>query len=93
MTRAVRLLLIVWAALLTLLALTMAATLLRLGPAAPFISYGIGVTKAVLILWFFMDLRKERGTERLAGLSAFSWAAILLLFLAADYLTRTRFDG
>lgn len=91
MSRGMRLLLIVWAVLLALLALTMAATVLRLGPAAPFVSYGIALTKAGLILWFFMNIRKERGTERLAGLSAFAWAAILLLFLAADYLTRSKF--
>ena len=91
MTRATGRLLIVWVALMALLSLTIAATLLGLGPAAPFISYGIALTKAGLILWFFMDLRKDRGTERLAGFSAFAWAAILFVFLAADYLTRSAF--
>jgi len=91
MSRAVRLLLIAWATLLTLLALAMTATFLRLGLVAPFVSYGIALTKAGLIFWLFMDVRKERGIERLAGLSAFSWVAIMLLFLAADYLTRGKF--
>ena len=46
-------------------------------------------TKAGVRLWFCMNIHKERGTERLSGLSAFAWAAIV--FVAASYLMRNEF--
>ena len=81
-------LVLVWAALLALLALTVTATFLPLGEARLAVSYGIAVAKAALVLWFFIELRGDRGLARLAGLAAFAWIAILFLLVAADYLTR-----
>jgi cytochrome c oxidase subunit 4 len=85
---AVRQLVTVWAAMMGLLALTIGAIFLHLGPVLPAISYGIATTKAALVLWFFMEMRKENGIARLAIATGFSWLAILLILTAADSGTR-----
>ncbi|PEQ13644.1 hypothetical protein B2G71_04775 [Novosphingobium sp. PC22D] len=87
MTASLRLVL-VWAALMGLLALTIGASFLPLGPVLPVISYAIAAAKAGLVLWFFMELREEGGLARLAGMAGFIWLAFLLTLLAADLTTR-----
>ncbi|EZP74458.1 caa(3)-type oxidase, subunit IV [Sphingomonas paucimobilis] len=83
----------VWAALLLLLAATVAASYLPLGPAKPWISYAIALAKAALILWFFMDMRKEGAVARLAMLAAALWLLMMLTLTASDYLTRGWLGG
>jgi cytochrome c oxidase subunit 4 len=84
-------LVLVWAALLVLLALTIGATFLRLGPVLPLVSFGIATAKAALVLWFFMELRRENGLARVAALAGFAWLAILFIMTATDNLSRGRF--
>ena len=84
---------LVWGALMALLALTLGAAFLPLGPAKPWIGYGIAAAKAALVLVFFMDLRREGGLARLATLAAFAWLAILLSLVAADVATRGWWAG
>lgn len=84
----VRTILLVWAALLALLALTVAASFAPLGRALPFVSYGIAVAKTALVVWVFMELRVRGGLQRIALGVGFVWLAILLLLLFADTLTR-----
>lgn len=81
-------LVLVWLALLALLAATVAASFLPLGPVLPFVSYAIAGAKAALILWFFMEMRAEGGLVRLAAVAGFAMLAILLVMLAADIGTR-----
>lgn len=81
-------LILVWGATLALLAATIAATVLPLGPVRPLVSYGIATAKAMLILWFFMELRREGGLARLATLAAFAWLMILFALITADYVSR-----
>ena len=78
----------VWAALLALLALSVGATFLPIGAGRQAISLGIGVVKAALILWFFMELRRSEGLVRLAAIGAVTFLAVLIALLGADYLTR-----
>jgi len=78
----------VWAALLLLLALTVIAAHLPLGAAKPWIAYGIAFAKAVLVLWFFMEMRSEGAIARLAMLAAALWLIMMLTLSASDYLTR-----
>lgn len=77
-----------WAALMLLLAATLGTAFLPLGPARPWIGYAIAAAKAGLILWFFMELRREDGLARLAALAGYIWLAMLFALTAADYLTR-----
>ncbi len=88
MSAAVIRLLLAWGALLALLAATLGAAYLPLGPAQPVLAYGIATLKAALILWFFMEMRREDPLVRLAAAAGFVWVCILLVLTAADYLTR-----
>jgi cytochrome c oxidase subunit 4 len=81
-------LVLVWVGLMILLALTVTATFLPIGEVRTAISYAIAAAKTALVLWFFMELRRDAGLTRLAGLAAFAWVAILFLLVGADYLTR-----
>jgi cytochrome c oxidase subunit IV len=78
----------VWAALMLLLAITVAATFLPLGDLRILVSYGVAIAKAALVLWYFMELSNDDGLARLAALAAFAWTSILFILVCADYLTR-----
>ena len=81
-------LILVWAALMGLLATTLALAYLPLGPLKPVTAYGIATIKAGLILWFFMELRREGELPRFAAAAGFAWIGVLLTLIAADYLSR-----
>lgn len=81
-------LVLVWLALLALLAATIGASFLPLGPLLPLVSYGIAAAKAGLVLWFFMEMRSEGGLARLAAVAGFAWLAFLMIMLVADFATR-----
>lgn len=86
--KAVRVILVAWAALLVLLALTIAASFAPLGHALPYVSYGIAIAKTLIVAWIFMELRARDGLQRLALAAGFVWLTILFVLLFADNLTR-----
>jgi cytochrome c oxidase subunit 4 len=86
--KAVRTILLVWAALLVLLALTIAASFAPLGRMLPFVSYGIAIAKAALVVWIFMELKIRDGLQRIALGLGVVWLGILFVLLFADTLTR-----
>jgi cytochrome c oxidase subunit 4 len=77
-----------WVALLALLALTVGLSLLPLGAFKPLVAYAIATAKGALVVWFFMEMRREGGLPRLAAAAGFVWISILLILPLADYLTR-----
>lgn len=89
MSAKIRTFALVWLALILLLAMTVGAAFLPLGPAKPFISIAIAIAKASLIFWFFMHLREDTGLLRLAAVGGALWLLILLLLMSSDLLTRT----
>jgi cytochrome c oxidase subunit IV len=78
----------VWAALILLLAVSVGATFVPIGPWRQVVSLGAAGVKAALILWFFMDLRRSPGLVRLAATGAAIFLAILFTLLSADYASR-----
>ena len=54
---------------------------------------GIAVTKAVLVILYFMDVRDASRLTRLVVASGFAWFAIMVLFTMADVLTRGGFPS
>lgn len=84
----VRPLLAAWAGLMVLLALTVGASFLPLGPTMPLVSYTIAAAKAALVLWFFMEMRGDSGLQRIALGSAFFALTLLFIMLASDNVTR-----
>jgi cytochrome c oxidase subunit 4 len=77
-----------WIALLLLLAATVAIAHLPIGPAKAWLGYAIASAKAALILWFFMEMRREDAIARFAAIAAFVWLAMMLTLTASDYATR-----
>ena len=81
--------LVAFGALLLLLALTVAVAHLHLGEWSPVAALGIAVAKVVLIGLVFMHLKHETPLVRIFSVAGLLWLAILLVFVASDYLTRT----
>lgn len=89
MSTGVRRLVIIWAALMAMLAATLGVAFLPLGEGVHvLLGYGVSIAKTVLILWFFMEMRREDGIARIAAGAAFLWLTFLLVLAASDYLTR-----
>jgi cytochrome c oxidase subunit IV len=80
---------LVWLALMLLLGATMAVTLAPFGSLRPILTTAIAFAKAALILWFFMELRREGGLTRVFAMGPIVWVAILLGLVSADLLTRS----
>ena len=86
--RNVRPILLAWVALMVLLASTIGASFLPLGPVLPFVSYSIAIAKTALIVWLFMEMKTREGLQRLALAVGFVWLSFLFIFTFADVLTR-----
>ena len=78
-----------FAALLTLLILTVGANFLNLGSYGVVVALVIAIAKAALILLFFMEVRYSHPIVWLFAMAAFIWLALLLTFSMVDYSTRT----
>jgi cytochrome c oxidase subunit 4 len=83
-----RALVVVWAGLLGLLAITVAASFAPIGGFNPIVSFGIATAKAALICWFYMNLRQESGLIRVVAIGAAAWLLLLLSLSGSDFLTR-----
>ena len=78
-----------WLALMVLLSLTTGLAFVPLGSANLFISLGIAVAKALLVLLFFMELKASSSLIRAAAAAGFFWLAIMIALTSADYTHRT----
>jgi cytochrome c oxidase subunit 4 len=84
----VRLRLLVWVALVALLALTVALSFAPLGPFRLAASLVIAAAKAGLIAWIYMGLAKADGVTRLAAGVALLLLAILFVLTGVDFALR-----
>jgi cytochrome c oxidase subunit 4 len=78
----------VYLALMMLLAATIGATFLPLGPFHLAVSVVFAFAKAVLVLLFFMHLRHARGRTVFLMLAGCLLLLILMGLTTVDYLTR-----
>ncbi len=78
-----------FASLMVLLALTVGANFLDLGPFGVVVSLGIALAKAVLIVLFFMEVRYSHPLVWLFATAGLAWLLILLVISMLDYTTRT----
>ncbi len=78
----------VFVALLVLLVLTIVAVEIEDPAWNLVVALTIAVTKAALIVLFFMHVRYNTFVIRAVVLSGFLWLAILFTFTMSDYLTR-----
>ena len=79
----------IWVLLLIFTAATVMIAGIDLGVMNVVVMLGIAVTKAVLVILYFMDVRDAPRLTRLVVVSGFVWFAIMVLFTMADVLTRT----
>src|SRR5690606_18538110 len=83
----------VYAALIILMLLTVAAASIDLGGWNLLVALAIAVVKAVLVVLYFMHLRySSRLTWLFAG-AGFAWLFILLLYTLSDYFSRSWVGG
>jgi cytochrome c oxidase subunit 4 len=80
--------LIVFAALMLLLVLTIGVSYLDLGSLGLVIALLIATVKAVLIMLYFMHVRYGSKLQWLFSGAAFFWLALMILITLADYLSR-----
>jgi cytochrome c oxidase subunit 4 len=78
----------VFAALAVLLVATVAAAEVNLGYLNTPIAMLIALTKAVLIVLFFMHVQQASPLVRIFAAGGFLWLGIMFLFTFADVLTR-----
>ena len=82
----------VFAALMVLTIVTVAASRIDLGALNTPLAMAIAVTKAVLVVLFFMHVRWSPRLIALVFAASFFWLFHLLAGTAADYLTRSEVD-
>lgn len=74
--------------LLALLALTIGAAYINLGPFNTPVAMTISVAKAALILLFFMHLKGAPSLIKVFAVAGFFWLGIMLTLSMSDYLMR-----
>jgi cytochrome c oxidase subunit IV len=78
----------VFLALLVGTALTVAAAEFDFGLLNNFIAMGIAITKALLVLYFFMELRHSTRMTALTAAAGFFWLVLMIGLFLMDYGTR-----
>jgi cytochrome c oxidase subunit 4 len=86
-------LILAWAALLALLALTLGLAYVPMGKLNPVVALGIGGLKALIVLAIFMELREGPSLRRVFAAAGFFWLAILFSLSMTDYLARGSWHG
>ncbi len=76
------------AALLVLLALTIGAAYLNLGPLNTPVAMFISLAKGALIILFFMHLRYSKPILWIFAGAGFFWLGIMLVLALSDYMSR-----
>jgi len=84
----VRTYLVIFLALMVLTAITVAVAFMQLGPLNDIVAMGIAVTKACLVILYFMHVRQSSQLTKVVVLAGFLWLLFLIGFTMSDYLTR-----
>jgi cytochrome c oxidase subunit IV len=80
--------LLVFAALMVLTAITVAAAFMHFGPFNNVVAMAIAVTKATLVVLFFMHVKYSTRLTKLIVVAGFFWLGLMFLFTLADYMSR-----
>ncbi len=78
----------IFAALLVLTAVTVGVAFVDLGPMNTVVALAIAVTKATLVILYFMHVRYSPRLTWLVVSGGFFWLAVLILFVMADEVSR-----
>jgi len=83
----------VFIALLALTVTTVAVSKVELGELNLVVAMTIAVVKAMLVVMFFMDVRRASSLTKLFVIAGLFWMAIMLVFLVSDYVSRGWLPG
>lgn len=78
----------VFAALMVFTAVTTAVAYIDLGIFNTIVALAIAVTKAALVVLFFMHLKYVKGMTKVVAVAALFWLTIMITLSLSDYLTR-----
>jgi len=84
----IRVYLLIFGALMAGTALTVWAAFLELGLFNDIVAMAIAVTKATLVVLYFMHVRHSTRLTKITVLAGFLWLAILIALTLSDYFTR-----
>jgi cytochrome c oxidase subunit IV len=79
---------LVFLALITLTATTVAVSKIELGEYNFIVAMTIAVIKGSLVAWFFMHVSQSSSMTRLFVVAGFFWLSILIVFTLSDYVSR-----
>ena len=85
--------LLIFLALMVLTAITVAVAFLHLGPFNDVAALTIAVSKATLVVLYFMHVRHSSRMTKISVLAGFLWLALLIGLTLSDYLTRDLIRG
>ena len=74
--------------LLVLLALTATGASLPIGEWNIVVALGISAAKTGIVVYFFMELKKENALIRMAACVGLIWLMVMLLLALSDYVSR-----
>lgn len=78
----------VWVGLLVLLGLTLGASYAKWGSLSTALSFLISALKTLLIAYFYMHLKREKGMTRIFALAGVAWLVVLFSLTLSDYIGR-----
>jgi cytochrome c oxidase subunit 4 len=79
---------LVFGALMVFTVLTVIVAEFDFGVFNDIVALSIAVTKALLVILFFMHVRYSTRLTALTALAGFFWLAILILLILTDYVSR-----
>ena len=88
----VRMYITIFMALMVLTGITIFVAFLDLGRMNDFVAMAVAITKATLVILYFMHVRYSDGLTALWVVGGFTFLAVLIAFTMSDYLTRTFFE-
>lgn len=84
---------LIFGALMVLTVITYVVALYDFGPMNVVIALAVAVTKAVLVVLFFMHVRYSNRLTKIVVIAGFFWLAILIVLTLSDYFTRPGTSG
>jgi cytochrome c oxidase subunit 4 len=84
---------LIFGALMVLTVVTYMVALVDLGALNVVVALAVAVTKAVLVVLFFMHVRYSNRLTKIVVISGFFWLAILIVLTLSDYWTRPGTSG
>ena len=84
---------LIFSALMVLTVVTYWVALYDFGRMNVVIALAVAVTKAVLVVLYFMHVRYSNRLTKIVVISGFFWLAILIVLTLSDYFTRSGTSG